>query len=351
MDILLLGGTGAMGVHLVQILKCRDNNVYVTSRKYRLDDGNVHYIQGNAHETNFLEPILTKKTWDAIVDFMIYSLAEFEHIAPLLLKSTNQYIFLSSSRVFAESESRLIESSNRLWDVSTDKIFLNANEYALSKAREENFLCDSQYRNWTIVRPYITFSENRLQLGVLEKERWLYRALHGRTIIFSEDIATKFTTLTYAYDVSSYIYSLIGMDSALGQDFNVTTSEYHTWQEILNVYLNVIRTKLNREPKVLITKDYKSINGIAYQVKYDREYNRTFDNSKICSYSPAIQFSPVLDKLKECLNVFLSNPSFLKIDWAEQAFYDKISKEFTPLWEIKGFRDKLVYLHIRYLKK
>ena len=45
------------------------------------------------------------------------------------------------------------------------------------------------------------------QLGVLEKELWLYRALNGRTIVFSKDIAEKSTTLTYGYDVASVSYT------------------------------------------------------------------------------------------------------------------------------------------------
>ena len=53
----------------------------------------------------------------------------------------------------------------------------------LTKALQENLLRASGYKNWTIVRPYITFSDIRLQLGVYEKEQWLYRALQGRAIV------------------------------------------------------------------------------------------------------------------------------------------------------------------------
>ena len=42
---------------------------------------------------------------------------------------------------------------------------------ALQKAREENLLLKSDSRNWTIIRPYITYYDERLQLGVFEKKR------------------------------------------------------------------------------------------------------------------------------------------------------------------------------------
>ena len=53
---------------------------------------------------------------------------------------------------------------------------------------EENLLFNSEKNNFTIIRPTITYNTQRLQLGVLEKENWLYRALHGRAIVFSDDV-------------------------------------------------------------------------------------------------------------------------------------------------------------------
>ena len=49
MKVLILGGTGAMGVSLVRILSENiANEVYVTSRSVHKSFGNVYYIQGNA---------------------------------------------------------------------------------------------------------------------------------------------------------------------------------------------------------------------------------------------------------------------------------------------------------------
>ena len=40
--ILLLGGTGAMGMHLVQLLTNTEHHVVVTSRRSRQDHDNIH---------------------------------------------------------------------------------------------------------------------------------------------------------------------------------------------------------------------------------------------------------------------------------------------------------------------
>ena len=107
MKILILGGTGAMGVPLVNFLNNGINDVYVTSRVQKESDGKVHYIRGNAHEIEFINSLL-REQYDAIVDFMVYSTEEFKNRVHLFLENTKQYVFFSSSRgfiVFLPSES------------------------------------------------------------------------------------------------------------------------------------------------------------------------------------------------------------------------------------------------------
>ncbi|WP_429885676.1 NAD-dependent epimerase/dehydratase family protein, partial [Geoalkalibacter halelectricus] len=220
-NILVLGGTGAMGSHLVQLLAERGDKVSVTTRSSQGPSADIEYIQGNAREDSFLDPILARK-WDAIVDFMVYTTPDFERRASKLLASTNQYLFLSSARVYAESTEPIGEDSPRLLDICVDSKFLATDEYALAKARQENILKQSGRHNWTIIRPYITYGEQRLQLGVLEKEGWLYRALQGRTIVFSKDIVGKLSTLTYGLDVAAAIAALIGNTRALGEAYQIT---------------------------------------------------------------------------------------------------------------------------------
>ena len=49
MEILILGGTGAMGVPLVNLL-AKDHKLFVTTRAKKENRGNITYIQGNAKD-------------------------------------------------------------------------------------------------------------------------------------------------------------------------------------------------------------------------------------------------------------------------------------------------------------
>lgn len=353
MKILILGGTGAMGEHLVRELSELENELWVTSRRTLQDSDKVNYIQGNAQDISFIRDIAFSQKWDAIVDFMIYSTASFKERADLLLNATSQYIFLSSSRVYADSNEKLSETSPRLLDVSTDEVFLRTDEYSLSKARQENILINSGKKNWTIIRPYITYSENRLQLGVLEKESWLYRALNNKTIVFSSDINKKITTLTYGLDVARGIKNLIGQKNALGEVFHITQNHSTTWSRVLKIYLDILENHLGTRPRVLLQDldKFTQSHPAKYQIAYDRMYNRKFGNDKMAQYISVENFTEVESGLKKCLQIFLENPNFSHIDWRTEALKDRQTKEYTSLRKIHGLKSKIKYLIYRYLLK
>lgn len=356
MRVLVLGGTGVMGVYLVNLLSNNNITTYVTSRKTRDAVGSVNYIRGNAKNLEFLQSVIDEQ-WDAIIDFMVYSSENFKERINILLDATTQYLFLSSARVFSNSKKAITEKSARLLDVSLDEEFLGTDEYSLKKARQEDILRNSGRKNWTIIRPYITYGENRLQLGVLEKEEWLYRALHGRTIIFSKDISSRKTSLTHSMDVSKVILTTIGNPKAFGESFNVTTNEQmsKTWQDILETYLLVLENYLGYRPKVLMQELGEFINfrsGFSkYQILYDRLFDRVFDCSKINHYFDidSNNFIELEQGLKDSLQRFLEKPEFNHINWKMEAKRDRIAGEVTSLKEISSFKQKMKYLYYRYL--
>lgn len=352
MKVLVLGGTGAMGVHLVKMLSNNEIETFVTSRKVQSTEKNIHYIQGNAHDMNFMLTILQEQ-WDAIVDFMVYSTSDFKERIEILLNATSQYIFLSSARVYADSKEPIKETSLRLLDVSTDKEFLSSDDYSLAKAKQEEILNISGKNNWTIIRPYITFSSQRLQLGILEKEDWLYRALNGRTIVFSKDIYSKSTTMTFGLDVAKGIKALIGNSDTLGETFHITSQQSLLWSEILNIYLEVLEKHLGYRPKVLLENlnNFHNYHLATYQIKYDRLFNRKFDNAKIGKYINVNDFTSIKEGLKVSLEEFLLQPSFKQINWRAEALKDRRTKEFAVLSKIPGVKQKVKYLLYRLLIK
>lgn len=346
MKVLVLGGTGAMGEHLVRLLADANVETYVTSRKKMISFGTVHYIQGNAHEEIFINSLLHDK-YDVIVDFMVYTTLEFANKVDSYLNNTDQYIFLSSARVYANSDKPLTEDSPRLLDVIQDRKYLSSDEYALTKARQENLLINNKRKNWTIIRPYITYSNIRLQLGVLEKEDWLYRTLYGHKVVFPIDLMEKKTTLTYGYDVALSIQSLIGKESALSNAFHITQDKSITWSDVWNLYKVTIGEKTEKEPQIMLCEmnQFENMYKGHYQIHYDRMYDRVFSNDKIKQYIDTGSFIQSEMGLKKCLSEFICNLSNLKemIRYGSEGSKDRVTKEYWKFSDIPSLKNKFKY--------
>ena len=338
-----------MGAHLCKLAAMRGDEVTVTTRRTLPSQENVRYLTGDAKDIGFLKRVLSTH-WDCVVDFMVYSTEAFRERMPILLGNTHQYLFLSSARVYAESNEPLVETSPRLLDVCQDAEYLKTDEYALAKARQEDLLAESGAKNWTIIRPYITYAEERLQLGVFEKEGWLYRLLQGRPVVFCKDIAQKETTLTYGLDVAEAICGLLGKSKALGEAYHITSNYTRTWQEIWNSYESTIQAELGIDPKIEfieIEKLHEIYHG-RYQIVYDRLFNRTFDNNKILSVIGETSFLDPEEGLNCCLKKFLCHKKFNHRNIKSEALKDRVTMTQAKLSEFKTIRQKANYLLYRH---
>lgn len=306
--ILMLGGTGAMGVYLAPEMIKLGYHVYLTSRKEHKSTENITYITGNAKDKSFLDTLL-KQRYDCIVDFMIYKTEEFRERYLDLLNSTTHYVFLSSYRVYGDNHGAPItEESPRLLDSVQDKEYLATDEYGLTKARQENILRASGRNNWTIIRPAITYSKDRFQLGTMEAQDFVKRALEGKTVIFPEQMLEKQATLSWAGDVAKMMSRIILNEKAMGEVYTVSTAEHHTWKEIMELYIEL----LGMHVKIVDLSVYQSVFGGPYQIKYDRMLDRVVDNSKVLKVTGMSQeeLLPLKDGLRMELNNFVNNPTY-----------------------------------------
>lgn len=353
MKIIVFGGTGAMGVPLVKLLADSGHEVYITSRRERrYDSKNIHCIVGNARDMDFLKIIL-KDSYDVLIDFMNYTLSEFSERLDLILASVGHYIFLSSCRVYAKSNAPITEATPRLLDVCEDKEFLATEEYALTKAREENLLYDSAYKNWTIVRPTVTYNANRLQLGCYELENWLPRAIQGKPVVFFDDLADKLTSMTYGGDVAKGIAYLIRNPKALGETVNIASPESKTWAEIIQIYKSALKKVDSRYSLKIVmlphAEDCEIIFGRKWRLKYNRLYNRQFDSSKMNLLSGnKMTYMPIEDGLLNCVEEFFCGGSKHRgLIALSEAYMDSATQNHTKLSEFSGWNSKVKYFIAR----
>ena len=328
--VLLLGGSGALGSYLIPNLLKMGYKVHVVS----LDEltsynPNLTYEKNDVKNDNWLKAALTER-YDAIVDFMIYATNEFKTRYDLLMSSTNHYVFLSSYRVYADTNGPITESSPRLLDVvKDDQDFLASDDYALAKARCEDLITNSHHKNWTILRPSITFSSRKYQLITMEANSFINRALENKITILPEIAMDKQATLTWAGDTGKMLSRLILNKKAYGEKYTVATAEHHTWREFSDYYKELIGMNY-------VTTDTETFLEIfdggtlwaRWRLMYDRVYDRICDNSKILRDTGLSQkdFMPIKEALKKELSSLPEDDSWCHYSVAS-IIYDQINRK------------------------
>lgn len=287
-NVLVLGATGAMGQYLVPILAEKGFHVDAVSMDTATAEiKNVTWIKGNAKDFEYRKELLQRCHYDGIVDFMIYTTAELPSFLPGIVSVTDHYIYLSTYRIYDGIEVPVKETSPRLIDSSTDPLLINSDDYCIFKARGENIMREFfPAKNWSIIRPAITYSRLRNQLVTLEAPCTVGRALMKKAVLLPETAKDIQGTMSWAGDVAQMIAGILFNEKALGETYTVATSEHHTWGEIAEYYEDICGLKAIWVPQ----EDFLScaVNGFkdfphtgSWQLKYDRLFNRVMDNSKI----------------------------------------------------------------------
>lgn len=324
--ILLLGGTGTIGTALAPELLHRGFQVCITSRSaHASNERDLIFLRGDAKDEAFLDELLSER-FDAVVDFMIYTTESFAARCEKLLSHTDHYVFLSSYRVYGDNGGRPItEESPRLLESVDDPAYLKTDEYGLTKARQEDLLRSSGRRNYTIIRPAITYGGDRFQLGTMEANEFLVRALKKKPIVFPNEMLPKQATMTWAGDVGKMIARLVLNTAAYGETYTAATAEHHTWGEVLELYKNILGMRV----KLVPLETYRGIVGRPWQIRYDRMLDRVIDNTKVLRDTGMRQseLMPLSDGLRIELGIFAHDPKFRNVDADMQKRFDRAAKE------------------------
>ena len=124
----------------------------------------------------------------------------------------------------------------------------------------------------------------RYQLVTLEAADTVGRAFVGKPVALPEQARLIPASLCWGGDVAKMFKGLIFNEKALGEDFNVTTSEARTWEEIADYYKEICGLKavwIDKEDYLSILETDPCNLGRRWQLEVARLFNRVYDNSKM----------------------------------------------------------------------
>lgn len=281
---LLIGGGGTLGEYAtLELLKKGWQVDVLAPEELTSLNRNLRYIRGKADD-DVLKGIFEANRYDTVIDYIHY--ADFEAYksrADFLLENTDQLVFLSSYRVYAGAKDPepITEESPLLWDVAPQE-FRDRDAYAGPKTLGERYLQSKSRKNWTIVRPLISFSHYRLDLLLTGGPQLLPRSRDGKPMLLPEEARYLTAGVGWAGNIGKMFAGVAGNEAALGEAFTFGTGERRTWNDVAGYYEELLGAKFIWVP----AEDYLTYatDGGYYTRQgwtYDRALSRLVDCSKV----------------------------------------------------------------------
>lgn len=329
MKFLFIGGYGTIGHSIVNLIsQDSENTLYILKRHITEDlpkKDNIIYIQGNGKDEEFLSNIADKYNFDVVFNFIIFDPKEAKINIKAFKNKIKQFIFISTACVFNRDSSVLINEKTKKGNKygNYGRLKLECENEFLKALKEFNFPI-------TIVRPSQTYSRNRIPLSVKGSSCWpvIQRIIDGKEVIVHGDGKSTWVS-THSDDLAKGVYPLINNPLAIGEDFNITSDEILSWDQIYNT----IGELLNKEVNIIhiptdILKESKKYDFVT-SILGDKQYSVIFDNSKIKSLNKDFHCDITLKEgLKKYLEFMDKHPELKIIDSDFQNWCDYLIKNY-----------------------
>ena len=274
--VLLIAGGGTLGTYVAEELLRLGHDVDIICLEDKKSNReNLKYYKAKA-SLDYLRDLFTKNHYNGIVNFIHYR--NYEDYIPyheLLSQSTEHLIFLSSYRVYADLQHPITETAPQLIDViKDDPLFHETEDYALAKSRAERFLSNNSYpKNWTVVRPVISFSDRRLDINMVSGHTVIDAAKEGKPIQLPLEAKNLTAGLDWAGNSGKLIANLLFKEECKGEAYTISSAQNITWGDVADIYTKLLNVQFEWVPA--------NYPHNVWNWYYDRAYDRKIDNSKV----------------------------------------------------------------------
>lgn len=324
MKVLFIGGTGVISSACSELALSKGMDLYHLNRgktDLRPISG-VKTIVSDVRNVAETQNILKDHYFDVVVDWISFTEEHIQNSITLFTDKTNQFIFISSASAYQTPPEKLPVTentplSNPFWQYSRDKI---ACENALKEANKRTGF------PYTIIRPSHTYDKTMVPL--IGNFTALTRLKQGKTVIVPGD-GTSIWTLTHNTDFAVGLVGLFGKQEAINNDFQITSDEWLTWNQIYGLFSNALNVEPNivHIPSEVIAKYDKNLGD---GLLGDKAHSMIFDNSKIKALVPEFEAKTLFKEgVKEIVSWHDANPSLGKFDTELDKTMDRIIGDFN----------------------
>jgi nucleoside-diphosphate-sugar epimerase len=336
MDVLFIGGTGNISAASSRLAVARGMRLTLLNRgRHGMDIPGAERVCADIHDEAATAAVLGGRTFDAVVDWIAYDVADIERDIRLFAGRTGQYIFISSASAYQKPPPHpvITESTplaNPYWEYSRKKI-----------ACEERLLCEFRKVGFpaTVVRPSHTYQYLvPTAFGSWNDMAIITRMRTGKPVVVHGD-GTSLWVLTHSEDFARGLVGLIGHPQALGEAFHITSDEVLTWNQIYaelaaaaGVRPNIVH--VSSDAIIAAAQRFGYQRDLAGSLLGDKANSVLFDNRKIKAHVPGFQAEiPFRDGICQTLAWFEADPGRQKPDPLNDQFLDVLLSAHSAMDE------------------
>lgn len=338
--ILIIGGTGVISSAVVAEALNRNIDVTIVTRGRRTIPAGVNSIVCDKNNYDKLSELLKDKRYDAVIDFLCYTVDELEKSFTFFSKYTDQYFFISSCAVYDKRQGGVLSEGAPkvlpMWDYSVNK--WNAEQRLMQLAKDTKCA-------YTIIRPAITYDNTRIPYGISPQYGYHWtlcaRILAGKPIITWNNGENR-TNMMRVEDLAVGLVGLIRNPKAFNEAFNICGDETPSFGEVLSVLEEYLHKAISR---VDIPSEFyaKQIPNRAGELIGGRSNDAFNSNAKIKeAVSEFKQSVSLKDGMFETLDAYKAQNYQQGIDWQFDAETDKAILAWS---KHKGISTKGMNLH------
>jgi nucleoside-diphosphate-sugar epimerase len=326
MKILFLGGTGNISADCAALLHQRGHEILVLSRGKTAVPPGYRAVQADRKDAAAMRTALKGLQPEAVVNFLGYDLPDVQVDYDLFNGVVRQYVFISSTVVYAKPPPRLPVTEdtplgNPYWDYAEKKL---ACEGWLQERRQEAGF------PVTVVRPSHTYSKRWIPNPVSSGSYTFAARLEQGKPVFVHDQGESPWTLTTTTDFAVGLAGLIGKPEAIGEAFHITSDEALTWNQIYAEIASALGVKSPQIVKVPTDFICQVAPQLAGTLKGDKAHPAVFDNSKIKRFVPEFRCrTPFRIGVRESVRWLREHPDQQNL----KPELDELIEKVTAAWQ------------------
>jgi nucleoside-diphosphate-sugar epimerase len=323
MKVLFIGGTGIISTAVSHLAIERGFELSVLNRGKRNDvlPAGVEVLQGNWKDDDDVKALLQGRRFDAIVQWISFTVDDVARDVRLLSPHTPQLVFISSASAYQKPlpflpVTEAMPLDNPYWP------------YSKNKQRCEEYLLANQTDDFhvTIVRPSHTY-DDRMIVSQLNSHAHpyslLWRMKQGLPIILP-DGGEEWWTLTYNADFAAGFLDLLGNPATYGEYYHLTSDKTYRWKEIHQALADALGV---HPPVVSIPWDtiFEVFPDYRPEILGDKAKSLVFDNKKVRAVAPHYTSrTEYPDIARQIVAYYENNPSKQTLDHEFLSRYDRL---------------------------